>query len=430
MDGVSVRLLTAGAAVLSLHLSYILNLSFKAGEIPECWECKCIAPIYKGTGSEMDCGNYRPISIQPIPLKVLEKVVNEQLQSYLTRLNLFSAYQSGFRKLHATATAVIDVSDYIHEKIGQGYYVGAIFLDLAKAFDCVDHGILLQKLSCYGICGTENRWFESFLNKRKQFSKLNNVKSDLLDEQPYSVPQGSVLGPLLFLLHINDLTEAINCKSHLYADDTVMIIAEKSAGILENKLNIELSKAENWLSNNKLTLNIKKTMYMIFGNKTKLNRLEELNIQIGTEKIKRTEIYKYLGVYFDSQLSWKEHVKKTCAKVGVKLRKIERALPHLTFHTKKLLINSLVMPYFSYCSEVWSSSSKTCLKRLARQFKKSQDLRGEKCDQRENSLVENIQKKIAIMTYKCLNDVTPVYLKQFFKYSADVHGCNARTAKG
>ena len=345
-------------------------------------------------------------------------------------MNLFSDYQSGFRKLHATTTAVIDVSDYIHEKIGQGYYVGAIFLDLAKAFHCVDHGILLQKLSCYGICGTENRWFESFLNKRKQFSKLNNVKSDLLDEQPYGVPQGSVLGPLLFLLHINDLTEAINCKSHLYADDTVMIIAEKSAEILENKLNIELSKAENWLSNNKLTLNIRKTMYMVFGNKRKLNRLKELNIQIGTEKIKRTEIYKYLGVYFDSQLSWKEHVKITCAKAGVKLRKIERALPHLTFHTKKLLINSLVMPYFNYCSEVWSSSSKTCLKRLARQFKKSQDLRGEKCDQRENSLVENIQKKIAIMTYKCLNDLTPVYLKQFFKYSADVHGYNTRTAKG
>ena len=140
------------------------------------------------------------------------------------------------------------------------------------------------------------------------------MKSDLLDEQPFGVPQGSVLGPLLFLLHINDLTKAINCKSHLYADDTVMIIAEKSTGILENKLNIELSKAENWLSNNKLTLNIKKTMYMIFGNKRKLNRLKELNIQIGTEKIKRTEIYKYLGVYFDSQLSWKEHVKKRMQK--------------------------------------------------------------------------------------------------------------------
>ena len=145
------------------------------------------------------------------------------------------------------------------------------------------------------------------------------MKSDLIDEEPDGVPQGSVLGPLLFSLHINDLTHAINCKSHLYTDDTVMIIAEKGTENLESKLNVELSNAEIWLSNNKLTLKIKKTMYMVFGNKMKLNRLKEFNIQIGTEKIKRTEIYKYLGLYFDSQLGWKEHVKRTCAKAAVKL---------------------------------------------------------------------------------------------------------------
>ena len=219
-------------------------------------------------------------------------------------------------------------------------------------------------------------------------------------------------------------------RSHLYADDTVMIIAEKSAEKLESKLNREISIAEIWLSNNKLTLNIKKTMYMIFGNKRKLNRLEELNIQIGTETIKRTEIYKYLGIYFDGQLTWIEHVKRTCTKAGVKLRKIESALPYLTSHTKNLLTISLVMPYFNYCSEVWSSASKTCVKRVARQFKKSQELRGKNCDQSENNLLESIQKNIAIMTFKSLNDLTTVYLKQCFQYSTDVHGYNTKSAKG
>ena len=113
---------------------------------------------------------------------------------------------------------------------------------------------------------------------------------------------------------------------------------------------------------------------MLFGNKRKINTLKELNIQIGTEKIKGTETYNYLGVYFNSHFSWKDHIKRTCAKTGIKLRKIERVLPYLTSHTKKILINSLVMPYFNYCSEVWSSASKTCLKRFAIQFKKSQDL--------------------------------------------------------
>ena len=335
----------------------------------------------------------------------MEQVVNEQLQNYLSRLNLFNAYQPGFCKSHSTAA------------------------DVVKAFDYVDHSILLHKLSCYGICGSENRWFASFLNKQKQFTMLNNVKSDLLDEEPYGVPQGSVLGPLLFLLHVNDLTDAIYCKSHLYADDTVMIIAEKSAEKLESKLNMELSNnAEIWFSNNKLSLNIKKTMYMIFGNKRKLK--SELDVQIGSEKIKRKELYKYFGVYFYSQLSWKEHVKSTCAKAGVKLRRTERALPYLTSHTKKLLINSLVMLYFNYSSEVWSSASRTCLKRLGRKFKISHDLQGKDCDQGETRLLENIQKNIAIMTFKSLNDLTPVYLKECFRYSTDMHGYNTRSAKG
>ena len=131
-----------------------------------------------------------------------------------------------------------------------------------------------------------------------------------------------------------------------------------------------------------------------------------------------------------SELSWKEHVKRTCAKAAVKLRKIEKAPPILRSRTKKLLIDSLVMPYCNYCGEDWSSASKTCLKRFAKQFKRSQELRGINCDQRENSLHENIQKNIAIMIFKSLNDLPPVYLKQFFRYSTDVHGHSTRAAEG
>ena len=160
--------------------------------MPKIWKIKRISPIHK-SGEKTDCCTYRPISIQPILLKLLESVIHEQLRDYLTKENQLTVSQSGFRKNHSTSTAVIDVSEFIIDNISHGNYVGAIFLDLEKAFDCVYHPILLRKMPCLGIKDSEVAWFESFLNNRNKVTIINSKRSDELHEKPFGVPQGSVL---------------------------------------------------------------------------------------------------------------------------------------------------------------------------------------------------------------------------------------------
>ena len=235
------------------------------------------------------------------------------MNSYLNSLQIMTIHQSGFRRNHSTATAVIDVTDYILEKM-KSNYVGAVLLDLAKAFDSIDHNILDQKLKKYGIRDTEHKWFISYLSGRQQLTIVNDKRSEQLPEEPYGVPQGSVLGPVLFLLYINDIVSAVNCKIHLYADDTILVHHDPNSDVLQSRLNSELDQISNWLKTNKLTLNADKSKYMIFGSKRKLKKLSNFELKITGEILKRNDTYKYLGVHFDSLLPGANISKKQKAK--------------------------------------------------------------------------------------------------------------------
>ena len=195
LDGIGTRILKAGSPVLSIYLAQIFNQSLNTGYVPKCWKIKRVSPIHKGD-KKTDPNNFRPISILPIPMKFFEKIVHGS-SFCICKNSYLNDRQSGFKKLFSTTTAVLDVSEIILEEMNKNKFVGAVLIDLKNAFDTVDHKILLKKLWCYGFPNQSFEWFESYLTGRQQLALLNNVESDLLHEDAYGVPQGSVLGPPL-----------------------------------------------------------------------------------------------------------------------------------------------------------------------------------------------------------------------------------------
>jgi len=216
-----------------------------------------VTPIFKA-GDKFHVGNYRPISVLPLLSKIIERAVHNQLYSYLTTSGLICDNQSGFRTNHSTATTLIDVQDFILKNMDSGRATGAIFLDLKKAFDCVNHSLLIEKLYSYGIKGNSLEWFRSYLTNRAQAVNINSTLSDFKNID-IGIPQGSILGPLLFIIFVNSLPDFVNCKCTMYADDTTLLCTANDSTTLQSDLQENLLKIAEWFESNNLTLNIKKT---------------------------------------------------------------------------------------------------------------------------------------------------------------------------
>ena len=214
----------------------------------------------------MAVGNYRPVSILNIRVvsKILERVVYDQVESYFKDRNLIYDFQSGFRKGFSTDTCLIHLTDYIRRENDRGNVVGMVLLDLQKAFDTVDHAILLMKLRSSGLSKDIIRWFRSYLSDRQQLVDVSGTFSSTANVT-CGVPQGSILGPLLFLAYVNDMSGVIHNKLLLYADDSAILVSGKDIATVEKALSDDLQTVSHWLVDNKLSLHLGKTESIVFG---------------------------------------------------------------------------------------------------------------------------------------------------------------------
>ena len=359
-----------------------------------------------------------------------------RLYSFLQDLKVLYEFQFGFRQNHSTYMALITSVDKIISALNNGDFVIGIFLDFSKAFDTIDHNILLEKLENYGIRGVAHKWFHNYLYDRYQYVNYANVSSNKR-KIVCGVPQGSILGPLLFLLYINDLASACpELFAVMYADDSNMFKQGRCLKILESVVNTSLCKVSKWLKLNKLSLNIDKTHFMIFkGRKQRLNYSPE--ICIDNKPISQVPYSKFLGVYIDENLLWNVHIenisKKISKGIGI-LNKAQKCLNQTTLHQ---LYYTFIYPYISYCNHVWGNTFKKYLKKIEllqkriirlitfSKFKANtselfKDLKILKCHEIHTYLISQF-------LYRYRNNLLPSSFKNQFIINHDVHNYNTRS---
>ena len=290
---------------LAIPLTYMINLSLTTGIFPEKLKLAKTIPIYK-SGARDDMSNYRPISILSCISKVYERIVYDQTVSFLNKYKILNETQYGFRG-HSTNHALVQTIEKITTAIDNQLFVLGVFLDLSKAFDSIDHKVLLQKLPYYGIRGLVHKWFCSYLSKREQSVTIDNTQSDKKLVK-YGVPQGSIMGPLLFLLFVNDMP-SVCTKTQLisFADDTNIFLKHNNINEAFDIMNEELKRLYMWFKANKLTINTNKTKLMVFSGRNTVINTAHVELVIDQDIIQRVDKIKFLGVILDEKINCSQH---------------------------------------------------------------------------------------------------------------------------
>ncbi len=362
-DNLPIHIIKKSFELISEPLMLVINSSLEAGLFPDKLKVAKIIPIYKA--GEVDIfTNYRPISILTSFSKIYERVMYNRLVEFTNKLEIYYCHQFGFRTNHSTNLALTHLINKIATAIDQKEIIASVFLDLSKAFDTLNHDILFSKLERYGIRGVALNWVKSYFNNRTQFVQYNKFSSARIATQ-CGVPQGSILGPLFFILYINDLPNASHLvKPLLFVDDTSICYASSDPIVLATVLNEALLNISTWMKANKLSVNIDKTNYIIFQPTQKKSCTYEILLLLDDRLITQKKQIKFLGVLLDENLSWKPHINYVCKKVSKSIGVIYRARFNLSKSTKLSLYYTLIYPYLIYCNTIWSSTYVSNLKRL------------------------------------------------------------------
>jgi len=360
------KLLRIAAPYIAPQLSHIFNLSMKQSTLPKSWKTARVIPIYKGKGENDSCINYRPISTLPFVAKIIESCVHEQLIDYLDKNKILCCEQSAYLKHHSTNTSLHKVVDDWLCNINNGMVNGVAFFDLSKCFDTINHKRLLNKLKLYGIREQTLKWFENYLRDRSQAVFTNGTLSDFLNIL-MGVPQGSNLGPLLFLLFVNDFAKCLDCTTcNLFADDTAIYCGDNSISNVNQTLQIDVENAIKWFKDNLLTVNIDKSCAILIGTNQRLQK-QNLSISVENMSLSNVDSIKYLGVTIDQNLSWNTHISAICKKVSPKIEMLRKLKCKLPRDQICIIYESIIQPHFDYCISVWGHTSKnniTLLQRL------------------------------------------------------------------
>ena len=401
MDGIPTKVLKSTPDNVIYILTHIFNLSLRSGIFLNKFKLAKVEPIFK-KGARHDVNNYRPISLLPVFSKILEKLIYRRLLSFLTRQNFFHENQFGFRKNYSTSHAATLLVENITNAFEEKKKVIGVFLDLSKAFDTIDHNILLRKLQHYGVRGLPLDWFSSYLSNRFQQVLCNDHLSDKLLLN-CSVPQGSILGPLFFLIYVYDFSRCISTgKTIMFADDTNLFFSDNCYNQLFRVVNKELTDVDHWLMANKLSLNISKTNYIVFRTlNSKLPR-NLPSLKLRNNILKRVSNVRFLGTILYEHLSWKPHMEVLLQKIRLTTSVVNKIKSLLNKQILFTLYNSLIKSHIQYCILIWCNGNKTMVQRLQSAANKFVRLIF-KLDLRES--VKDLMQQLGILTINQLAEL-------------------------
>ena len=426
VDEISANMVKMSYDIIKDPLLYIFDLSIRTGKFPNSMKIAKVTPVFK-TGDKTNPSNYRPISVLPCFSKILERIMYNRVFNYILDNNFLYKKQFGFQKSHSTDHAVLNLVNDILFTFDKDEFTLGVFIDLSKAFDTVDHQILIAKLKHYGVDNNNLLWFKDYLSNRKQCIYYENEHTQLRSIN-CGVPQGSILGPLLFLIYVNDLHYTSNLLNFiLFADDTNIFLSHKNINTLYKTLNKELKKVEEWFRTNKLSLNTNKTKYTIFFKPSKRDDLplKLPKLEINNAIIKNERSIKFLGILLDENLNWKKHIGVIENKISKNLGILKKAKPYLNLTSLKHMYFALIHSYLNYCNIVWASTNQTKLKKLfSKQKYASRIIFNEKQTSPPHSLFVKLGSldiyklnihQVLLFMFKSKNKITPRVFHDMFK---------------